>query len=286
MTDDFVARAHASRGVWAPELKGKTAIVTGAGRLRSIGRAVALELARQGANIVITGTGRDPDRFPPEEQALGWRDIHSVAEEIEALGVKALAQVSDVSDPAAVEALVKETLGRFGSADILINNAGAARGGDRLRVSDVTYEDWSKVMRVNADGIFLMSSAVSREMIRQDQGGSIINISSIASRRPQPTNGPYAASKAALNAVSRSFAMDLAPHRIRVNALLPGVIETSRMDDVGRGEAWEKMVKSSTPLGTAGNGMEIAYLCTYLCSDMGAWITGQDIAVDGGSSWH
>src|SRR5215212_930679 len=124
---EFVERALVSRGVWAPELKGKAAIVTGAGRLRSIGRPVALELARQGVNIVLTGTGRSPDRYPPDEQEIGWRDIESVADEVRAVGAQALAFVSDVRDPDAVADMVQRALAQFGRIDILVNNAGAAR---------------------------------------------------------------------------------------------------------------------------------------------------------------
>src|SRR5437763_6733774 len=131
MDNEFVARARTSRGRWAPELAGRTAIVTGAGRLRSIGRSVALELARQGVNLVLTGTGRSPESYPPEEKEIGWRDIASVAEEAEALGVGALTCVSDASQPGAADDLVRQAVDRFGRVDILVNNAGAARGGDR-----------------------------------------------------------------------------------------------------------------------------------------------------------
>src|SRR5215210_2629312 len=95
----FVERALGSRGTWAPELKGKTAIVTGAGRLRSIGRPIALELARQGMNVVLTGTGRSPDRYPPDEQEVGWRDIESVADEVRECGTEAVTLVSDIGRP-------------------------------------------------------------------------------------------------------------------------------------------------------------------------------------------
>ena len=286
MADDFVARARVSRGAWAPELRGRTAIVTGAGRLRSIGRAIALELARQGANIVLTGTGRDPATYPPEEQAIGWRDIDSVAEEVRAEGGQALPLVSDARDPAAVAALVESTLQRFGNIDILVNNAGAARGADRVPLVDLTLEDWSRVMDVNLTGAFLTSQAVAREMLKQGRGGSIINISSMASRLAAAGAGAYSASKVAINTLSRTLAVELAGAGVRVNAVLPGVIETSRMDDLGREARWENFVTTLTPLGFAGNGMEVAYLCVFLCSDMGAWITGQDIGVDGGGSWH
>jgi 3-oxoacyl-[acyl-carrier protein] reductase len=282
---EFVERALVSRGVWAPELKGKTAIVTGAGRLRSIGRPIALELARQGVNIVLTGTGRSPENYPPDEKEVGWRDIESVADEVRAAGAEALAFVSDVSNPDAVEEMVRRAVDQFGHLDILVNNAGAARGDDRVPVVDLPTETWRKVIDTNLTGTFLSSRAGARQMIAQGQGGVILNISSIASRAAGANAAAYSASKAGINALSHSLAMELAPQRIRVNAVLPGVIETARMDDLGREERWRATLQR-IPLGTAGNGMEIAYLCTYLCSDMGAWITGQDLTVDGGSTWH
>jgi 3-oxoacyl-[acyl-carrier protein] reductase/meso-butanediol dehydrogenase/(S,S)-butanediol dehydrogenase/diacetyl reductase len=286
MTSEFVARALVSRSLWAPELKGRTAIVTGAGRLRSIGRPVALELARQGVNIVLTGTGRDPASYPPDEKDVGWRDIESVADEVRAAGAQALALVSDVADPAAVAETVEKAAGRFGSIDILVNNAGAARAGDRIPIVDLPLGEWERVVRVNLTGAFLMAQAAARAMIVQGRGGSIINISSIASRLAPAEVGVYATTKAGLNALSHAMAMELAPHRIRVNAVLPGIIETARMDDLGRGEVWQDFIDRMIPLKTPGDGMEIAYMCAFLCSDMGAWITGQDIAVDGGTSWR
>ncbi len=285
MTNEFVTRAHVDRGKWAPELAGRTAIVTGAGRLRSIGRPVALELARQGVNIVLTGTGRDPSNYPPDEQEIGWRDIESVAGEVRAAGAEALTLVSDISDPAAVDEMVQRTRERFGRIDILINNAGAARGPDRIPVVELPVEAWLKVISTNLTGTFLASKAVASVMIAQGRGGHIINISSIASRLAGGSAAAYSASKAGINALSHAMALELAPHDIRVNSVLPGVIETARMDDLGRGERWQATLKS-IPLQYAGNGMEIAYLCTFLCSEMGAYITGQDLTADGGRTWH
>lgn len=274
------------RGCWCPELKGKTAIITGAGRYRSIGRQVALELARQGVNLVLTGTGRDPASYPAEERRIGWRDIDGVAAEAEAAGAKALPIVSDVGDAGSVDEMIAATIDRFGGIDILVNNAGAARGADRVPIADVPVEEWEKVLRINLDGAFLMSRAAARAMIDQSRGGAIINISSIASRQAAAQSGAYSVSKAGLNTLSRVMAMELAPHRIRVNSVLPGLIATSRLGDLPEGDGWDAFVKAYTPLGVTGDGREIAWMCTYLCSDMGQWITGQDIAVDGGSSWR
>jgi 3-oxoacyl-[acyl-carrier protein] reductase len=267
------------------ELAGKVAIVTGAGRMRSIGRPIAKLLARAGAAIVITGTGRSPERYPDDEKAAGWRDIESVADEIRQAGGRCLALVSDIADPRAVETLVDRTAAEFGRIDILINNASAARGPDRVPAVELPYEIWKKVLVTNLDGTFLLSCAAARKMIAQGQGGSIVNISSIASKLAQAKAAAYSASKAAVNALSRSMALDLAPNGIRVNAICPGIIDTFRMDDLGRGESWEKFVKSFIPLGYPGDGTECAELVLFLVTDHGKWITGQAINLDGGTVW-
>ena len=267
------------------ELAGKVAIVTGAGRMRSIGRPIAKLLAQAGAAIVITGTGRPPERYPDDEKAAGWRDIESVADEIRQAGGRCLALVSDVADPRAVEVLVDRTVAEFGRIDILVNNASAARGPDRVAAVELPYDTWKKVMVTNVDGTFLLSGAAARKMIAQGQGGSIVNISSIASKIAQAKAAAYSASKAAVNALSRSMALDLAPNDIRVNAVCPGIIDTFRMDDLGRGESWEKFVKSFIPLGYPGDGSECAELVLFLVTDRGKWITGQAINIDGGTVW-
>src|SRR6185436_18849659 len=163
-------------------LDGKVAIVTGAGRMRSIGRPIAVELARAGCDIVITGTGRHPDRYPDDEKAAGWRDIDSVGDEVRALGRRALPVVSNVADADAVDTLVEQVLGELGRVDILVNNAGAARGSDRVPVVDLAVDDWRTVIDVNLNGTFHMSRAFGRHMVDRGEGGSIVNISSIAGK--------------------------------------------------------------------------------------------------------
>jgi 3-oxoacyl-[acyl-carrier protein] reductase/meso-butanediol dehydrogenase/(S,S)-butanediol dehydrogenase/diacetyl reductase len=152
-------------------------------------------------------------------------------------------------------------------------------------VTDLTFEAWARVITVNLTGTFLMSQAVARQMIAQGGGGSILNISSIASKIAGANSAAYSASKAGINAFGHALAMELARHQIRVNTICPGVVETARMDDLGRGERWQR-VEQSIPLGFAGNGTECAYLAVYLCSDMANWITGQTINIDGGTTWH
>ncbi len=267
------------------DLAGKVVIITGAGRMRSIGRPIAKKLAQAGASIVITGTGRKPEDYPDDEKAAGWRDIESVADEVRKEGAKCLALVSDIRDETAVNELVERTVKEFGRIDIVINNASAARGPDRLPTIDLPFDVWKKVYATNVDGTFLLSRAAARKMIAQGDGGSIVNVSSIASKIAAANMAAYASSKAAINALAHSMAMELAPHKIRVNALCPGIIDTFRMDDLGRGENWEKFIKTMIPLGYPGDGSECAEIIYFLVTDRGKWITGQAINVDGGTVW-
>jgi 3-oxoacyl-[acyl-carrier protein] reductase len=264
-------------------LDDKVAVVSGAGRMRSIGRPIAVALARAGCDVVLTGTGRPKDRYPDDEKAAGWRDIDSVADEVRAEGRRALAVVSDVADQAAVEALAAQTMAEFGRVDILVNNAGAARGEDRKPVLDLDPGLWRTVLDVNLTGSFLMSKILGRRMVEGGAGGSIVNISSIAGKKLSPNTAAYAASKAGLQALSACMAQEVASAGVRVNTICPGIIDTSRMDDLGRGDVWESVIKEMVPLGRPGTGEDIAHIVVYLCSDEGSWVTGQAWNVDGGT---
>lgn len=278
-------------------LEGKVAVVTGAGRMRSIGRSIAVRMAEAGCDVVITGTGRDPSRYPDDEKAAGWRDIDSVADEIRALGRRALAVVSDVRDPDAVEALAQQTMAELGRVDFVINNAGPARGDDRAPVTEVPLDAWHNVHNINLNGAFYMCRAFGKRLIEQDEGGAIINISSIGSKLMLPNNAAYATSKAALNALTATMAGEVGQYKIRVNAICPGLVDTSRMDDMPRGNAdadaealtgtvgasFDAFVENMIPLKRAGQGVDIANMTVYLCSEQGAWTTGQCINVDGGT---
>ena len=263
-------------------LKGKVAVVTGAGRMRSIGRPIAVELAKAGCHIVLTGTGRHPDDYPADEKQEGWKDIESVAAEVQAQGQQTLQVVNDVANPQDVEKLVVETRRHFGRVDFVINNAGAARGADRVPVIDLELADWHKVMNVNLNGTFYMSRAFGRALVEQGEGGAIINISSIAGKMFPPNTAAYAASKAGIQALSASMAREMGRFDVRINTICPGIIDTYRMDDVGRGEAWDNMLKM-IPMGRPGYGEDIAAMTVFLCSDQGRWITGQAYNVDGGT---
>ena len=262
-------------------LDGRVAVVTGAGRMRSIGRPIAVELARAGCDVVVTGTGRNPDNYPDDEKAAGWRDIDSVADEIRSVGRKALPVVSDVGNPEAVDNLADLVTDEFGRVDIIVNNASYARGADRVPVIDLDPDLWRRIIDVNLNGTFYMSRAFGRRLVEQGDGGSIVNISSIAGKIMAASTAAYSASKAAIHALTCAMSGEVARAGVRVNAICPGVIDTFRLDDVGRGEAWDRLVER-VPLGRAGTGEDIAWMVLYLCSDQGSWISGQLLTVDGG----
>jgi len=262
-------------------LEGKVAVITGAGRMRSIGRDIAMELARAGCDIVITGSGRAPELYPEDEKAAGWLDIESVAEEIRELGRHALPLVSNVADLNSVKKLADDVLTEYGRVDFIVNNAGAARGEDRKPIVEVDPAAWLKVIDVNLNGSFYMSHVFGQQLIKQNDGGAIINISSIGGKMMPANVAAYAASKAGIHAMTACMCNEVGQYGIRVNAICPGIIETSRMDDISPND-WKEFVDSRVPLGRSGRPQEIGTMAVYLCSDQGAWISGQLYSVDGG----
>lgn len=261
--------------------EGRVAVVTGAGRMRSIGRSIAVQLAGAGCDIVLTGTGRDRDRYPGDERAAGWRDIDSVADEVRALGRRALPVVCDVADEDGVDDLLAATLAEFGRVDVVVNNAAASRGADRVPVTELDVEVWDRVLAVNLRGTFLVSRAFGRQLLAQGGPGSIVNISSIGGKLGGARIAAYAASKAAVQSLTSSMAKELGPHGIRVNAVCPGVTDTGRLDDQSE-EAWTAYVAANLPLGRVGTAAEVAAVVTFLAGDQAAWVTGQCWNVDGG----
>jgi 3-oxoacyl-[acyl-carrier protein] reductase len=264
-------------------LDGRVAVITGAARMRSIGRSTAVELARAGCDVVLTGTTRPPEQFPADEQAARWRGVESVADEVRALGRRAMSLVVDIADLDSVTAAAHEVIDAFGRVDVLVNNASASRGPDRRPVVDLDPQLWRTVIDVNLTGSFLMSKVFGRLLVEGGRGGSIVNISSIAGKRFDPNLAAYAASKAGLQALTACMAQEVAGAGVRVNAICPGMIDTSRLDDLRATARWDETIARSIPLGRAGTGDDIAHLVTYLCSDQGAWVTGQSWNVDGGT---
>ncbi len=264
------------------EFDGKVAIVTGAGRLRGIGRAAAIGFAKLGANVVVTGTGRDPATFPDDEKAVGWRDIHSVAEQIESHGVKALPLIVDVTNKEHVQNMIDQAVSEFGGVDMLMNNAAYARGPDRVPILDLDDDIFQRVIDIKITGTYLCTKAFVAALQKQGHGGKIVNISSSAGKRGSANTLAYNAGNFALVGMTQSMAAELGPMGINVNCVCPGAVDTHRMDDIDRGERWQSMAES-TPIRRNGTDDETGEFCVYLCTEAASWIHGQSININGGT---
>ncbi len=236
-------------------------------------------MAAAGADVAITGTGRDPSTFPADEKAVGWRDIHSTAEQIEAHRQRALPLVGDVSNASDVANMIQQTLDTFGRIDILINNAAVTRGVDRVAVVDLSEELFRRVIDVKLVGAFLFSKALIPILLEQNQGGWIINISSTAGKVGEANASAYCAANFGLQGFTQALAQELAPHRISVNAICPGWVDTSRIDIVKHDEQWDQLLQD-VPMKRVATDDEVAGLATYLCSPIAEYITGQSINTD------
>ena len=280
------------------DLAGKVAIVTGAGGRHGIGRAIALRLAQEGADVVVTDIQRGPGAIRPADRRTGWQGLPSVVSEIKALGRQALGLHSDVSDSAQVADMVSQTLERFGHIDILVNNAGSQPGRDRVPVVELEEDAFDEVQRVNVKGTYLCSKAVARHMIARGAGGKIIVISSGAGKRGRARYAAYCASKFALIGFTQSLAEELAPYRINVNAICPGLVDTERVDFIAAalapagesaGEYRAQMIREragAIPLGRVATGDDIARMAAFLASSEADYLTGLSISVSGGSEMH
>jgi NAD(P)-dependent dehydrogenase (short-subunit alcohol dehydrogenase family) len=247
-----------------------------------IGRHIALALARGGADVVVTGSGRPPESFPADEREMGWRDIESVADEVRSLGRRALPLVIDITRPDEVQRLADQTRQEFGRIDILVNNAAAGRGRDRVPLVQLEESEWRRVIEVNLNGTFLVTKAVGRALIEQGEGGRIVNISSIAGRQGLPSFGAYAVTKAGLILFTQVLAVELAQHHINVNCVCPGLVDTYRMEDVTRPGPIRDAVVRTIPLGREGRPEEVGELVAFLCGPDAGYIHGQTINIDGG----
>ncbi|MDE2687263.1 MAG: SDR family NAD(P)-dependent oxidoreductase [Chloroflexota bacterium] len=263
------------------DLDGKVAIVTGAGRLRGIGRAAAVELARMGADVVVTGTGRSPDRYPDDEKAVGWRDVESTADQIREQGTRALTLTVDVSSANDVQMMIDRTVEEFGRLDVLINNAAFARGPDRVPILDLPQDIFQRVVDIKITGTYLCTKAAIPHMIDAG-GGKIVNISSTAGKRGSANTLAYNASNFALVGMTQSMARELGQYGINVNCVCPGAVDTHRMDDIDRETRWVEMA-NTTPIGRNGTDDEVGDFVAYLCSNAASWIHGQSININGGS---
>ena len=244
------------------QFSGKTAIVTGGSR--GIGKAITLELARRGANVAFNFV-----RSQEEADKLNA--------ELESMGVKAFAAQCDVANTESAAEFVKKVVEEFGTIDFLINNAGITRDTLVLRMKE---EDWDSVIDTNLKGAFNFCKAVLRPMMKNENGGSILNISSISGVMGMLGQANYSASKAGMIGLTKAIAKEVSSRKITVNALAPGLIETEMASEMN--DEYREKILSQIPLGRLGTSQEIAEIACFMLSDSAKYMTGQVIQPNGG----
>jgi len=240
------------------KLDGKVAIVTGAAR--GMGQGIALELAKQGADIVIS------DVLPGDETVKA----------VKSLGKKSFYVKTDVSNERQVKRLVSETIKKLGRLDILVNDAGIYR---TAATTELSEKDWDKTINIDLKGVFLCSREALKVM---KQGSSIINISSIAAMVGFPQAAAYCAAKGGVRALTKELAVEYGKKGVRVNSIHPGVIETPMTTDILKDEKTKAAMLQSVPLGRTGKPIDIAGPVAFLASDASSYVNGEELVVDGG----
>ena len=244
-------------------LEGRVALVTGSGR--NIGRATILEMARRGADVVVNARSN-------------WQEAESVAREAVDIGVQAIAVLADVADQGQVDAMVEKALATFGRVDILVNNAGLRRPSP---FTEMSLEEWRAVSAVNLDGPFFCCKAVVPGMISAGFG-RIINVSGLNAFKGRAGWAHVSASKMGAIGLTRALAIELGPHGILVNHIVPGAFDTTRTDgQQASGPPGERA--AGIPVGRLGLPEEVAKTCAFLASEDAGFITGQTIHVNGGA---
>ncbi len=280
-------------------LEGKVALITGAGGMRGVGRATVMKLAGLGADIALTDVHRETEDLPPAEVRNGWRGIDAVSEEVQAIGRRAFPAYCDLGDSSQIARMVEQVMDRYGRIDILVNNARAIIGRDKVSVTELEQEVWEHFLRINATAPYLLTKEAGRRMIEAGNGGRIINIASNASKQASATGAAYSASKFAVLGLTQASALDLAPYGITVNAVCPGPINTDRMSYWERDQAAERGITQeefrnrivqagaqASPLGRIAEPQDVANVVAFLAGDEASFVTGQAYNVNGGLLFH
>jgi NAD(P)-dependent dehydrogenase (short-subunit alcohol dehydrogenase family) len=278
------------------DLAGKVALVTGTGNRRGIGRAIAVRLAREGADVAVNDKPLPPGANPWGDQQ-DWRGVDSVAEEIRAIGRRSIAVPADITDRAQVQAMVDRVVAELGRIDILVNNAKWLEpidedgGTSKTNVLDMTDEMWCATLAVNLTGPLHTCQAAARQMIRQGEGGKIINIASLKGKRGKEGRSAVCASKGGLIRLTETLALELGRYNINVNAICPGVTRTElgARNAVTRAaergitvEAMQAEQEATIPIRRANTPEDIAAMAVFLASPGARNITGQSYNVDVG----
>jgi len=273
-------------------LKGKVAIVTGSASKRGMGHAIAVRLAKEGADVVVVDKIATPKSlFPGDED---WGGLDTIVAEIEALGGKALAATVDINVSKEIDAVIEKTLKKFGKIDILVH-AAAIRGPVGVPVVDLSEKDIRAIIDVDLVGSFLICKAAARDMIARGEGGKIVIFCSLAGTHGVPGSAAYSAAKYGTIGLTKSLALELAQYKINVNGINPGMVVTNLRDDSftkmaeAEGITWEEARKrdhealsNHIPWGRLGTPEEAGDLAFFLVSDLSNYITGEVIALGGG----
>ncbi len=275
------------------KFSGKTAVITGSGREKGLGQAIAIKLASEGANIVVSDIGRSRDKAT-EDIHIGSTDaMEAVAEDLRKYGVNVTTCVADVRVQTDMQALAAHAVAEHGSLDIWINNAGI--GYIMSSIFDVTEDDWRAVIDVNLTGCFWGLQAAAKVMVDQKSGGRIINIASQAAKSGFPFAQAYCASKHGLVGLTRSASIELGPENITVNNVCPNHVTTglgawqNKFTSEALGlteEEYLQRMRDKIPMRRVGMPEDTANAVAFLCSDDAGYITGESLNVSGGEEPH
>lgn len=274
------------------KLEGMVALVTGAARKRGIGRAIALRLAEDGADVAVTAIARDPSEFPAHERDEGWAGTESVAEEIRARGQRAIAIDLDVTSDEQVAEAIKRTVADLGDLTGLVNNAGIASEAAAASIAEMDDALWYTTIDINLNGVYRMCKAGVRTMLVHGRPSSIVNISSLAGRFGFANYGGYCASKFGVIGLTQQLAAEVASRGIRVNCICPGSIDTDMLDGTMSrkakvagmefGDYKASYNQAIIPMGRRGLASEQASVASFLLGPDASYVTGQTVNVCGG----